>query len=130
MGKTGLQDLPPEIVRHIIDEVERKHSLLLVCKVCLFYLYQRSKCLLIMYVKQTSLIASEYLYASLISGEEERHSIDGYTPPLSKLIEGLQHTEPTRDAPFGSDVKLSFLKRAKKMQHAFGTYICFRESSS
>lgn len=43
MGKTGLQDLPPEIVRHIIEDVERKHALLLVCKVCFFFFTEDPK---------------------------------------------------------------------------------------
>ncbi|WVQ78063.1 hypothetical protein IAT38_000144 [Cryptococcus sp. DSM 104549] len=108
---TSLQDLPSELLRRIVCEVEKKHALLLVCK-------------------QTSIIAAEHLYTCLTSGEEEHHSPCGYVPPLSRVLEGLQHDGPSSTAPFGRDAKMMFLQSARDLQHAFGVYICFRESSS
>ncbi|ODO11506.1 hypothetical protein I350_00286 [Cryptococcus amylolentus CBS 6273] len=108
---TGLQDLPPELVYQIVEHIDKRHALLTISR-------------------QTCYMGSESIYNSLSSGEEERHSIDGYTPPLAKVVEGLQYAEPFAERPFGRELKLAFLANTKVLQHSFGTYICFRESSS
>ncbi|ODN74575.1 hypothetical protein L202_06937 [Cryptococcus amylolentus CBS 6039] len=90
-NRLAFQDLPYELIRHIVSEVPAESRLGLV-----------STC------KRIGFIAGEMLWdGRLIARRGEGHP--GYGP--EKLFEGLQNTKPTKEKPFGRDLKLRFLKR-------------------
>ncbi|WVQ75494.1 hypothetical protein IAR50_005119 [Cryptococcus sp. DSM 104548] len=88
--RLAFQHLPYEILKHIVSEVPSENRLNLV-----------STC------KSVGFIAGEMLWdGRLVARREDGHP--GYGP--EKLFEGLQNTEPTKEKPFGRDLKLRFLK--------------------
>nr|XP_031862846.1 uncharacterized protein CI109_001858 [Kwoniella shandongensis]KAA5529918.1 hypothetical protein CI109_001858 [Kwoniella shandongensis] len=114
---TGLQDLPPELIRHVIQLADVKHPFITLCR-------------------QTTSIAAEELYTDLITCEQPCAVSTEYAP-LPKIVKGIDNAiwsqplaESSQDGPFGNEVKLAFLSRVTSLHHHFGKYICFRESSS
>ena len=107
-----LSDLPPEVVYEIAKHLPGRTDLLRLMKVCKVRLDSPPSARGLVDAQTTLVPAGEMLYHLYTADLLNRLLV-----PLDSLIEGMQHPDSTKEAPFGSALKATFLRAIHVMAY-------------